>query len=56
MEEMSDNIREIYIDLQKDFFAAIENIKVYIHDKGDSNATEYKLQQLEAEVELSCRW
>ena len=56
MEEMSDNIREIYIDLQKDFFAAIENIKEYIHDKGDSNATEYKLQQLEAEVELSCRW
>lgn len=56
MEEMSDNIREIYIDLQKDFFAAIENIKIYIHDKGDSNATEYKLQQLEAEVELSCRW
>ena len=53
---MSDNIREIYIDLQKDFFAAIENIKEYIHDKGDSNATEYKLQQLEAEVELSCRW
>ena len=53
---MSDNIREIYIDLQKDFFAAIENIKIYIHDKGDSNATEYKLQQLEAEVELSCRW
>ena len=56
MEEMSDNIREIYIDLQKDFFAAIENIKIYIHEKGDSNATEYKLQQLEAEVELSCRW
>ena len=56
MEEMSDNIREIYIDLQKDFFAAFENIKEYIHDKGDSNATEYKLQQLEAEVELSCRW
>lgn len=56
MEEMSDNIREIYIDLQKDFFAAIENIKEYIHEKGDSNATEYKLQQLEAEVELSCRW
>ena len=56
MEEMSDNIKEIYIDLQKDFFAAIENIKIYIHDKGDSNATEYKLQQLEAEVELSCRW
>ena len=56
MEEMSDNIREIYIDLQKDFFAAIENIKEYIHDKGDSNATEYKLQQLEAEAELSCRW
>ena len=53
---MSDNIKEIYIDLQKDFFAAIENIKEYIHDKGDSNATEYKLQQLEAEVELSCRW
>ena len=56
MEEMSDNIKEIYIDLQKDFFAAIENIKIYIHEKGDSNATEYKLQQLEAEVELSCRW
>ena len=56
MEEMSDNIKEIYIDLQKDFFAAIENIKEYIHDKGDSNATEYKLQQLEAEVALSCRW
>ena len=56
MEEMSDNIREIYIDLQKDFFAAIENIKIYLHEKGDSNATEYKLQQLEAEVELSCRW
>ncbi len=56
MEEMSDNIREIYIDLQKDFFAAFENIKIYIHEKGDSNATEYKLQQLEAEVELSCRW
>ena len=56
MEEMSDNIKEIYIDLQKDFFAAFENIKIYIHEKGDSNATEYKLQQLEAEVELSCRW
>lgn len=56
MEEMSDNIKEIYIDLQKDFFAAFENIKIYLHEKGDSNATEYKLQQLEAEVELSCRW
>ena len=56
MEEMSDNIKEIYIDLQKDFFAAIETIKIYIHEKGDSNATEYKLQRLEAEVELSCRW
>ena len=56
MEEMSDNIKEIYIDLQKDFFAAFENIKIYLHQPSDHNATEYKLQQLEAEVELSCRW
>ena len=56
MEEMSSTIQDIYRDLQNDFFAAIENIKDYIQEKGDRKDILYKLQQLESEMELSCSW
>ena len=53
MENMSSTIRDIYRDLHNDFFAAIENIKEYIEKKGDRKDIQYKLQQLESEMELS---
>ena len=56
MEDMSSTIRDIYRDLHNDFFAAIENIKEYIQEKGDRKDIQYKLQQLESEMELSCSW
>lgn len=56
MEEMSSTIQDIYRDLQNDFFAAIESIKDYIQEKGDRKEIQYKLQQLESEMELSCSW
>ena len=56
MEQMSDTIKEIYKDLHNDFFAAIETIKEYIELKGERGEIKYKLQQLESEAELSCRW
>ena len=56
MENMSSTIQGIYCDLHNDFFAAIENIKEYIEKKGDRKDIQYKLQQLESEMELSCSW
>ena len=56
MENMSSTIQGIYCDLHNDFFAAIENIKEYIEEKGDRKDIQYKLQQLESEMELSCSW
>ena len=56
MEHMSSTIQGIYCDLHNDFFAAIENIKEYIEKKGDRKDIQYKLQQLESEMELSCSW
>lgn len=53
---MSSTIQGIYCDLHNDFFAAIENIKEYIEEKGDRKDIQYKLQQLESEMELSCSW
>ena len=53
---MSSTIQGIYCDLHNDFFAAIENIKEYIEKKGDRKDIQYKLQQLESEMELSCSW
>ena len=53
---MSSTIQVIYCDLHNDFFAAIENIKEYIEEKGDRKDIQYKLQQLESEMELSCSW
>ena len=43
MEEMSSTIQDIYRDLQNDLFAAIENIKDYIQEKGDRKDMQYKL-------------
>ncbi|MGN1228996.1 MAG: tetratricopeptide repeat protein [Prevotella sp.] len=53
---MINTIQDIYRDLQNDFFAAIESIKDYIQEKGDRKEIQYKLQQLESEMELSCSW